>query len=72
MLKISLFIVLVNYIGFLGYKVYVIGGVIVICVWFYICNLIIFKYCGNKYFLFLLLICLFILFGMDDIDFLFG
>ncbi|WP_238787851.1 hypothetical protein [Salmonella enterica] len=52
MLKISPFIALANCIGFSGYKAYAIGGAIAICVWFYICNLIISKYCGNKYFLF--------------------
>lgn len=69
MLKISPFIALANYIGFSGYKAYAIGGAIAICVWFYICNLIISKYCGNKYFSLLLSTCLFIPLGMDDIDF---
>ncbi|EDY8764995.1 hypothetical protein GPE80_004559, partial [Salmonella enterica subsp. enterica serovar Braenderup] len=72
MLKISPFIALANYIGFSGYKAYAIGGAIAICVWFYICNLIISKYCGNKYFSLLLSTCLFIPLGMDDIDFLLG
>ncbi|EDV4339542.1 hypothetical protein OQ369_004363, partial [Salmonella enterica subsp. enterica serovar Montevideo] len=54
MLKISPFIALANCIGFSGYKAYAIGGAIAICVWFYICNLIISKYCGNKYFSLLL------------------
>lgn len=72
MLKISPFIVLASSIGFIGYKAYAIGGALAICFWFYVCSIITSKYFKSNTLAVVLTTCLFIPFGIDDIDFLLG
>lgn len=72
MLKISPFIALASCIGFIGYKAYAIGGALAICFWFYICSIITAKYFKSDTLAVVLTVCLFIPFGIDDIDFLLG
>ncbi|EKJ4095717.1 hypothetical protein PG437_003157 [Salmonella enterica] len=72
MLKISPFIALASSIGFIGYKAYAIGGALAICFWFYVCSIITSKYFKSNTLAVVLTTCLFIPFGIDDIDFLLG